>query len=228
MSVSDYNVDPDLNTSISGINIAEGCAPSGINNAIRQLMADIAAHESDLVHRTGSESISGIKTFANAIIASLLRNVGTDSYTVVRGGASATDGAYLQVYGKDEATYGGLFRLRSTDGTNNADLTGTPAGSLQWLGKEVERVQAFSNANSAGYVRFVSGLQIVWGQTAALTEAAAVTFAAAFNRTPIVLTSANRAVAVYSTGPSTTGFTAAAASYSNTPVVRYIAIGGWA
>lgn len=41
MAVKDYNVDPDLNTTISGINIAEGCAPSGINNAIRQLMADV-------------------------------------------------------------------------------------------------------------------------------------------------------------------------------------------
>ena len=41
MPVKDYNADPDLNTQISGINIAEGCAPSGINNAIRQLMADV-------------------------------------------------------------------------------------------------------------------------------------------------------------------------------------------
>ena len=41
MAIKDYSDDPDLNTQISGINIAEGCAPSGINNAIRQLMADV-------------------------------------------------------------------------------------------------------------------------------------------------------------------------------------------
>lgn len=41
MAVSDYKTNPDENTTISGINIAEGCAPSGINNAIRQLMADV-------------------------------------------------------------------------------------------------------------------------------------------------------------------------------------------
>ena len=41
MAIKDYSTDPDLNTQISGINIAEGCAPSGINNAIRQLMADV-------------------------------------------------------------------------------------------------------------------------------------------------------------------------------------------
>ena len=41
MPISDYNANPDLNISINGINIAEGCPPSGINNAIRQMMADI-------------------------------------------------------------------------------------------------------------------------------------------------------------------------------------------
>ena len=41
MAVSDYKTNPDENPTISGINIAEGCPPSGINNAIRQLMADV-------------------------------------------------------------------------------------------------------------------------------------------------------------------------------------------
>lgn len=45
MPVKDYNTDPDLNTQISGINIAEGCPPSGINNAIRQIMADMKAEQ---------------------------------------------------------------------------------------------------------------------------------------------------------------------------------------
>ena len=41
MPIQDYSTDPDFNVQISGINIAEGCPPSGINNAIRQLMADV-------------------------------------------------------------------------------------------------------------------------------------------------------------------------------------------
>ena len=41
MGVKDYDLDPDNNTQINGINIAEGCPPSGINNAMRQLMADV-------------------------------------------------------------------------------------------------------------------------------------------------------------------------------------------
>lgn len=41
MSVSDYSLAPSSNTSISGINIGEGCPPANINDAIRQLMADV-------------------------------------------------------------------------------------------------------------------------------------------------------------------------------------------
>ena len=41
MGVKDYDLNPNNNTQINGINIAEGCPPSGINNAIRQLMADV-------------------------------------------------------------------------------------------------------------------------------------------------------------------------------------------
>ena len=43
MGVKDYDLNPDNNTQINGINIAEGCLPSGINNAMRQLMADVKA-----------------------------------------------------------------------------------------------------------------------------------------------------------------------------------------
>jgi microcystin-dependent protein len=39
--VSEYSSTASNNTDIAGINIAEGCAPSGINNAIRELMAQL-------------------------------------------------------------------------------------------------------------------------------------------------------------------------------------------
>jgi hypothetical protein len=39
--VSEYSSTAANNTDIAGINIAEGCAPSGINNAIRELMAQL-------------------------------------------------------------------------------------------------------------------------------------------------------------------------------------------
>lgn len=67
MAVSDYNTNPDLNTSIGGINIAEGCAPSGINNAIRQLMADVKTADNANVKTSGNQTISDAKTFSGTV-----------------------------------------------------------------------------------------------------------------------------------------------------------------
>lgn len=39
--ISEFSSTPADNTDIDGINIAEGCAPSGINNAIRELMSQL-------------------------------------------------------------------------------------------------------------------------------------------------------------------------------------------
>jgi hypothetical protein len=39
--ISEFNANPALNTDIDSINIAEGCAPSGINDAIRELMSQL-------------------------------------------------------------------------------------------------------------------------------------------------------------------------------------------
>lgn len=41
MGIADYSTTPSLNIAINGINIAENCAPGNMNNAVRQLMADL-------------------------------------------------------------------------------------------------------------------------------------------------------------------------------------------
>lgn len=41
--LSDYSTTPGNNTDVAGINIAENCSPANINNAIRELMADLAS-----------------------------------------------------------------------------------------------------------------------------------------------------------------------------------------
>ena len=42
-SITDYSKTAASNTDIQSVDIAEGCLPSGINNAIREIMADLAA-----------------------------------------------------------------------------------------------------------------------------------------------------------------------------------------
>jgi len=64
--ISEFDVDPANNTDINSINIAEGCAPSGINNAIRQLMSDLkewqAGSQDIYITPAGSVSAPAITT----------------------------------------------------------------------------------------------------------------------------------------------------------------------
>lgn len=52
-SVADWSATAADNTDIGGTNIGEGCSPSGINNAIRELMAQVATDRSNLLHKSG-------------------------------------------------------------------------------------------------------------------------------------------------------------------------------
>ncbi|MBY0430321.1 MAG: hypothetical protein K2Q10_03915 [Rhodospirillales bacterium] len=51
MTISYYSATPGSNTTISGINIDEGCPPGNLNDALRQMMADVRTEYND-VHKT--------------------------------------------------------------------------------------------------------------------------------------------------------------------------------
>lgn len=48
MAVTDWNTDPNANTTVGGINIAENCPAGNINGAIREMMAEIKDFSDDL------------------------------------------------------------------------------------------------------------------------------------------------------------------------------------
>ena len=68
--VSEWSSTPANNTDIGGVNIAEGCAPSGINNAIRELMAQVkdmqAGTDSDNFTVGGNLTVTGTATGVTA------------------------------------------------------------------------------------------------------------------------------------------------------------------
>jgi hypothetical protein len=93
--VSEYSPTASNNTDIGGINIAEGCAPSGINNAIRELMAQLKDMQSgtdgDSFTVGGNLSVAGTMTCSGAVIMSSTLAVSgatTFSNTVILGGSA--------------------------------------------------------------------------------------------------------------------------------------------
>lgn len=78
--ISEWSSTPANNTDIDSINIAEGCAPSGINDAIRELMSQVK----DLYSGTTGDTISvagggtGVGT-----LTGIVKGNGTSAFTAV-------------------------------------------------------------------------------------------------------------------------------------------------
>lgn len=87
--ISQYAFTPAANTDIGGINIDEGCAPSGINNAIRTLMTQIrdlqAGVSGDTIPLTAGGTGSGTAASARAALGLA---IGTNVLGYVTPGAS--------------------------------------------------------------------------------------------------------------------------------------------
>jgi hypothetical protein len=66
--ISEYDASAGNNTDVNNVNIAEGCAPSGINNAIREVMAALKRFETgadgDSVTVGGNFVVSGTATLS--------------------------------------------------------------------------------------------------------------------------------------------------------------------
>ena len=99
--VSEWSSTPSNNTDIGGINIAEGCAPSGINNAIRELMAQVkdmqAGTDSDGFVIGGSMTCSGAAVFSSTVaVAGISTFTGNSTFSnnvAVNGNATIGNGS---------------------------------------------------------------------------------------------------------------------------------------
>lgn len=97
--ISEWSATPANNTDIDGINIAEGCAPSGINDAIREMMAQVK----DLYAGTSGDATAVAGGGTGATTASGARaNLGV---------AIGTD---VQAYDAELSTLAGMSSSRAT------------------------------------------------------------------------------------------------------------------
>ena len=123
--VSDWSATPANNTDIGDINIAEGCAPSNINNAIRELMAQVkdmqTGADADNFVIGGALTCSGNAVFSGSV------SIPTTPLGVTSGGtglSTLTSGDVL--YASATNT---LSKLAGAATTTSVLLSGNPAPS---------------------------------------------------------------------------------------------------
>ena len=96
--ISEYSATPASNTDISNINIAEGCSPANVNNAIRTVMAQLK----DQQDGTSGDPFT---------VAGTLTSSGTLAVTgaLTLDGAAGTSGQALVSAGSGTPTWGNIF-----------------------------------------------------------------------------------------------------------------------
>jgi hypothetical protein len=113
--ISEYSATAASNTDINGIDIAEGCAPSGINDAIRTLMKQIK----DLQAGTSGDTIPLTAGGTGATTASAARTA-----------LGLAIGTNVQAYDLNLTTFVNVFTLPTADGTANQVLKTDGSGVL--------------------------------------------------------------------------------------------------
>ena len=171
--ISEYSSTAANNTDIAGINIAEGCAPSGINNAIRELMAQLKDQQSGTdgdgfvvggaftssggavfssgVTFSSSAVLSGNVTMSNTVSMNGTNNIGaTTSSTILSGSVTQTSSSKL--YLDDAATTSSAPPL-SWDGDTDTGIYRPAANTMAIVTGGVDRIRV----NSSGVVIIGSG-----------------------------------------------------------------------
>ena len=113
--ISEYSATAASNTDINGIDIAEGCAPSGINDAIRTLMKQIK----DLQAGTSGDTIPLTAGGTGATTASAARTA-----------LGLAIGTNVQAYDANLTTFVNVFTLPTADGTANQVLKTDGSGVI--------------------------------------------------------------------------------------------------
>lgn len=112
--ISEFSATPGNNTDIDGINISEGCAPSGINDAIRELMSQLK----DFQAGTAGDSFNGpvgtttaaAGAFTTLSASSTVSGTGFSNYLAsppAIGGTAAAAGSFTTLTTSSTVTHNG-------------------------------------------------------------------------------------------------------------------------
>jgi hypothetical protein len=166
--ISEFDSTPANNTDIDSINIAEGCAPSGINNAIRELMSQLKDQQTGASgdnftvggnlavtgtsSHTGASTFTGATTFTGAVVMSTALPVasgGTGSSTA--GGARTSLGAAASGANSDITSITGLTTALTVAQGGTGAATHTSKGVL--IGNGTSAVTTVSPGTSGNLLK---------------------------------------------------------------------------
>jgi hypothetical protein len=142
VKISEFDIDPANNTDINNINIAEGCAPSGINNAIRQLMSDLKEFQTGAggdpfngaVNGTVGATTPATGAFTTLSASSTVSGTGFSTYLAsppAIGGSTPAAGAFTSLSASGAFSANGGTTLGDASGdalTINSSAVSIPNG----------------------------------------------------------------------------------------------------
>ena len=194
--ISEFDSTPANNTDIDSINIAEGCAPSGINNAIRELMSQLKDQQTgasgDNFTIGGNLAVTGTSAFTgNATFSGTSTVVGSSTAASFSGAGTGLTGtaSSLSIGGNAATVTNGVYTTGTQTIAGSKTFSSTITGDISGNSATVTNgiyTTNFTGSNqqlaASGWQKLPGGLIMQWGtvSAAAANSTTAVTFPIAF------------------------------------------------
>jgi len=145
--ISEYSTTNSSNTDIEGINIDEGCPPSSINNAIRELMVHLKEFQTgasgDAFTFAGGTLMTGTNTFSGTNI--FTSNITLNAQSDLRF-ADSDSSNWVAFQSPATVSSNVTWTLPSTDGTANQALVTNGSGTLSFATSGITTGKAIAMA----------------------------------------------------------------------------------
>jgi len=149
--ISEYSTTNSSNTDIESINIDEGCAPSGINNAIRELMV----HLKEFQTGASGDPLTVAGTFVASGGATIAASAGTSASPSIHFSSDTNTGIFSPAADTIAFAEGGVERMRIDSGGN----VGIGSSSITAIGTGVPTLEL--KGTSASFVARSGGISLI-------------------------------------------------------------------
>jgi hypothetical protein len=164
--ISEYSTTNSANTDIESINIDEGCAPSGINNAIRELMVHLKEFQTGssgdpltvagTFVASGGATLSGTNTLSGSTV--MTASAGTSASPSIHFSSDTNTGIFSPAADTIAFAEGGVEAMRINSSGNVGIGTTSPLSTLVVSNGSNENIEFVSGSVSVngGYIQYIN------------------------------------------------------------------------